>query len=656
MKLSRHLAPYFIKSSNHGLFKSQFFQPQLSIHSPSDNYELEADRIAENYQQNTKPTFFQPKITPIPNISAINNNNTFEVSDYLSKNAGKGNPLNQNVKQSFESYLGTDFSDVKIHTNEGAIHSANAINAKAYTSGKDIVFNHNEYNPNSSDGQKLIAHELTHVIQQSVGNTKKIQREPISESFAANMPKEGIYLKVKPSHDADNFPGDKLMPGDKILIKNTGGAATYNNVKNGQWSWIEVPGKKSTDKAYKVLHGFIPNTYIHTKEVKIEPPKSHTQEKVTSIDGPEIVYSGGSFQYSAQAHLADGTQLKEGEVNWAYQFDQGTITTVPAKGSSLAPNNNSVLFIKIDEGIKKTNFKVYAYTGSKPIDSISKTSSLSSVQFVVSKKDKGKKLDGTEADDLLTNDFTKEDIQKAGAGWWPDDLFDIKTDEELFQMMKDMGSTYFSVGEMETNNLAMIDHFQKNTGNDYSSSILTKALQEHASTKRFVERAKVILAERIKLEGEGLSQKPITKGELEKARPVFNTNSDTFAGGLTFAINDTWAHQVELTYYDFVNENDYKGKMKVTLYDNFGLDKPDIEKKFGYMEGFRAWFILQHVRGYKPFVTVIEFDVEFTKSDLDKAVMHREKELKQQEQNKKEEEFRQKQLEQSMKRPHPGKI
>ena len=657
MKISKYLAPYFIKPSHHGLIKNQFFQPQLmALNETSDVYEKEANSIADHYSQGTKQPFFQPKVTPLGSTIGVKNNSNSEVSEYLSANSGRGNPLNPRDRESFESYLGADLNNVKIHTNQEAIHSAESINAKAYTSGKDIVFNNNEYNPNSSDGKKLIAHELTHVVQQSAVSTKIIQREPKSESFAANIPNEGIYLKVKPSHDADNFPGDKLMPGDKIVIKNTGGAATYNNVKNGIWSWIEVPGKKSTDPAYKVLHGFIPNSYIHKKEVKIEEPKTQSLEKVTSISGPEIVFSGGSFQYSAIAHLADGTQLKEGEVKWAYQYDNGAITTANPKAVSIVSNNKSILELKIDKGLKNTNLNVFAYTGTKHSESISKTSTLSSVQFVASKKDKGKKMDGTAADDLLTNDFTKQEIQSAGAGWWSDELFDTKTDEELFQMMKDMGSTYFSVGEMETNNLAMIDHFQKNTGNDYSSSILTKAVQEHASTKRFVERAKVVLAERIKLEGEGLSQKPITKGELEKARPVFNTNSDTFAGGLTFAINDTWAHQVELTSYDFVNENDYKGKMKVTLYNNFGLDKPDIEKKFGYMEGFRAWFILQHVRGYKPFVTVIEFDVEFTKSDLDKAVKQREEELKQVEQNKKEEEFRQKQLEQSMKRPHPGKI
>lgn len=55
--------------------------------------------------------------------------------------------------------------------------------------------------------------------------------------------------------------------------------------------------------------------------------------------------------------------------------------------------------------------------------------------------------------------------------------------------------------------------------------------------------------------------------------------------------------------------------MRVRLYDHFGLDQPDVEKKFGYLAGFRAWFVLQHYNEYegkyKPFTSVMEIDVPF---------------------------------------------
>jgi hypothetical protein len=64
-----------------------------------------------------------------------------------------------------------------------------------------------------------------------------------------------------------------------VKVRNEGGAATYNAVKSGKWSWIEVPGKKSTDKAYRVLHGFIESKYIVVK--KTAPPPAPVADKKT---------------------------------------------------------------------------------------------------------------------------------------------------------------------------------------------------------------------------------------------------------------------------------------------------------------------------------------------------------------------------------------
>ncbi|WBX78520.1 DUF3289 family protein [Tenacibaculum ovolyticum] len=55
----------------------------------------------------------------------------------------------------------------------------------------------------------------------------------------------------------------------------------------------------------------------------------------------------------------------------------------------------------------------------------------------------------------------------------------------------------------------------------------------------------------------------------------------------------------------------YTCKYEVILWDNFGLDKPDMQKFFSYGAGFRAWFVLQHLYGYKPFVTKMAFNKEF---------------------------------------------
>jgi hypothetical protein len=66
-----------------------------------------------------------------------------------------------------------DFANVRIHTNSQADEAARSIDARAFTKGNDIVFAKNEYNPQSSSGKKLMAHELTHVVQQQKGTLRK---------------------------------------------------------------------------------------------------------------------------------------------------------------------------------------------------------------------------------------------------------------------------------------------------------------------------------------------------------------------------------------------------------------------------------------------------------------------------------------------------
>lgn len=105
-----------------------------------------------------------------------------EVSSYIDSLSSKGSSLPDKWKKFFEQGLGYDFSDIKIHTDTAAVHSAQSINALAYTVGNNMVFNQNRFSPASDDGKKLLAHELTHVVQQK-GNTVRpgtIQRLKVS--------------------------------------------------------------------------------------------------------------------------------------------------------------------------------------------------------------------------------------------------------------------------------------------------------------------------------------------------------------------------------------------------------------------------------------------------------------------------------------------
>lgn len=83
--------------------------------------------------------------------------------------SGGGQPLEEPVRADMEGRLGQSFSDVRVHTGDAAHTSAASVNAHAYTVGSNIVFQRDKYDPGSDAGRTMLAHELTHVVQQRSG-------------------------------------------------------------------------------------------------------------------------------------------------------------------------------------------------------------------------------------------------------------------------------------------------------------------------------------------------------------------------------------------------------------------------------------------------------------------------------------------------------
>lgn len=100
------------------------------------------------------------------------------VSDVL---RSPGRPLDATTRTFMEQRFEQDFSHVRVHTDAKAAESARAVNAKAYTFGRDVVFGAGQYSTGTSSGQRLLAHELTHVVQQG-GRTAGVQPKSITDS------------------------------------------------------------------------------------------------------------------------------------------------------------------------------------------------------------------------------------------------------------------------------------------------------------------------------------------------------------------------------------------------------------------------------------------------------------------------------------------
>jgi hypothetical protein len=92
-----------------------------------------------------------------------------ELTARINHQRGGGQALSEPAQQQMGASLGADFSGVRVHTSTEADALNQQLNARAFTTGQDIFFRSGEYQPGSSGGQELLAHELTHVVQQSSG-------------------------------------------------------------------------------------------------------------------------------------------------------------------------------------------------------------------------------------------------------------------------------------------------------------------------------------------------------------------------------------------------------------------------------------------------------------------------------------------------------
>ncbi|MEO6613409.1 MAG: DUF4157 domain-containing protein [Chitinophagaceae bacterium] len=89
------------------------------------------------------------------------------IAERITKAIGKGSPLPEKILHEMNKKFGRDFSDVRIHCDQEAAMLTKALQAQAFTHGRDIFFNTGKYKPNDPEGKLLLAHELTHVVQQT---------------------------------------------------------------------------------------------------------------------------------------------------------------------------------------------------------------------------------------------------------------------------------------------------------------------------------------------------------------------------------------------------------------------------------------------------------------------------------------------------------
>ncbi len=168
-------------------------QTKLKIGKPGDRYEQEADRIADQVMRMPHTPVRPARTRVMEDVLRTKRPDgasqpAVALQAQFHGTRCPGSSLSQTTRDFFEPRLGHDFSDVKVHTCDDAVQMASSLNAKAFTLGNNIYFNRESYNPHSSEGKNLLAHELTHVVQQ---RANVIAKDEIRRRIYVNPPGRG---------------------------------------------------------------------------------------------------------------------------------------------------------------------------------------------------------------------------------------------------------------------------------------------------------------------------------------------------------------------------------------------------------------------------------------------------------------------------------
>ncbi len=224
-------------------------QARLTIGQPNDQYEQEADRVADqvvNSSANPQPLIqrkcrdSEQKVRLQTKPSDQTSQSTpVDIEQSIQQSRGSGSPLSPSARSFMESKIGADFGQVRIHTDSTAHKLSAKLNAQAFASGNDIYFNKGKFNPETRSGKHLLAHELTHTVQQRASVQKKIQKQdqPQSSDNSKLILKDQAHIEsilkdaFSRNYTTINMTWEKTSGGLIVGYEKLGKAA--NNAKKG---------------------------------------------------------------------------------------------------------------------------------------------------------------------------------------------------------------------------------------------------------------------------------------------------------------------------------------------------------------------------------------------------------------------------------------
>jgi len=228
-------------------------QRKLTLGTPGDMYEEEADRVARQVvdeihsspireqnaqsEEERKPAGgeagrVQRQIT-VRSAGDAGGELSSEWEGELQRAKSGGQPLSPSVKEPMERAFGADFGGVRVHTGAQADMLARSIQAKAFTTGQDVFFRKSEYAPGSRGGQELIAHELTHVVQQKGMTlvTGKVETQTRKRLVVCSQIKESKKAELPEKESRKRTVINYLYRQDRATINRDDSDGEDENIK-----------------------------------------------------------------------------------------------------------------------------------------------------------------------------------------------------------------------------------------------------------------------------------------------------------------------------------------------------------------------------------------------------------------------------------------
>ncbi len=222
-----------------------------------------------------------------------------------------------------------------------------------------------------------------------------------------------------------------------------------------------------------------------------------------------------------------------------------------------------------------------------------------------SSRDPGFKYDGSKAEDMFFADrpISSVSIQS-------DSIFrldDSKLESYLNQLMKSL-----SIGDMETVAVEMADRFKSGTGGTYKSDVLNKEISNNPAFVKY----NIKFLEQFKTELKNKKYDPSKMKIITMELLNFSSFWDKLSG-LGITVHQVWSVKAEISDYSYNKcTKMWSGKLNYIFYDHFGLDLDDIVKhgndkipQYHTGDFFKAWYILQHYRSARPFITEMKREV-----------------------------------------------